>query len=111
MEQVVITGMGLISPLGNDVNTFWGRMKQGQSGITLIDTFDVSRHKSKIAGLVRDFDADGRFGRKEARRMDRFCQFALAAAEQAVEDAGIKLDAVDLERMGVYVGSGIGGIQ
>jgi len=111
MEQVVITGMGIISPLGNDVGTFWDRMKRGESGISLIDTFDVSRHKAKIAGLVREFDADGLFGRKEARRMDRFCQFALAAAEQALEDAGIKLDEIDLERMGVYVGSGIGGIQ
>ncbi|GGD63476.1 beta-ketoacyl-ACP synthase II [Paenibacillus nasutitermitis] len=111
MERVVITGMGLISPLGNDVGSFWERMKRGESGISLIDTFDVSRHKAKIAGLVREFDADGHFGRKEARRMDRFSQFALAAAEQAVEDAGIKLESIDLERMGVYVGSGIGGIQ
>jgi 3-oxoacyl-[acyl-carrier-protein] synthase II len=84
---------------------------RGESGVSLIDTFDVSRHKSKIAGLVRDFDADGRFGRKEARRMDRFCQFALAAAEQAWEDSGLSLEQVNQERMGVYVGSGSGGIQ
>jgi 3-oxoacyl-[acyl-carrier-protein] synthase II len=77
----------------------------------MIDTFDTGRHKSRIAGIVRDFDADVLFGRKEARRMDRYCQFALAAAEQALEDSGLSLGQVNRERMGVYVGSGIGGIQ
>ncbi|MBW5445573.1 beta-ketoacyl-ACP synthase II [Cohnella sp. CFH 77786] len=111
MERAVITGMGVITPLGNEVDRFWDRLVRGESGITRIDTFDVSRHKSKIAGLVRDFDAEARFGRKEARRMDRFCQFALAAAEQAWEDAGLDAEKADRERMGVYVGSGTGGIQ
>ncbi len=111
MERVVITGMGAISPLGNDVETLWGNLIAGKSGITRIDTFDTSRHKAKIAGLVRNFDAEAIFGRKEARRMDRFCQFALAAAEQAVEDSGLVLEHVDRERMGVYVGSGIGGLS
>jgi 3-oxoacyl-[acyl-carrier-protein] synthase II len=111
MERVVITGMGAITPLGNTVEGYWNRLVQGESGVTLIDTFDVSRHKSKIAGLVRDFDADAQFGRKEARRMDRFCQFALAAAEQAWNDSGLALEQIDRERMGVFVGSGVGGIQ
>lgn len=111
MERVVVTGMGIVSPLGNDVEQFWSRLIRGESGISTIDTFDTSRHKSKIAGIVRDFDAEARFGSKEARRMDRFCQFALAAAEQALEDSGLSLDQVNRERMGVYVGSGIGGIQ
>lgn len=111
MERVVITGMGLVSPLGNTVDSYWNRLINGESGISPIDTFDVSRHKSKIAGMVRDFDADGRFGRKEARRMDRFCQFALAAADQAWEDSGLLLEYANRERMGVYVGSGVGGIQ
>ncbi|GIQ65101.1 3-oxoacyl-[acyl-carrier-protein] synthase 2 [Paenibacillus cisolokensis] len=111
MERVVITGMGVVSPLGNTVERFWNRLVRGESGITRIDTFDVSRYKSKIAGLVRDFDADERFGRKEARRMDRFCQFAVAAAEQAWEDSGLSLEHVNRERMGVYVGSGVGGIH
>ncbi|MGM0879811.1 MAG: beta-ketoacyl-ACP synthase II [Bacillota bacterium] len=111
MERVVVTGMGIVSPLGNDVEQFWSRLIRGESGISTIDTFDTSRHKSRIAGIVRDFDAEARFGRKEARRMDRFCQFALAASEQALEDSGLSLDKVDRERMGVYVGSGIGGIQ
>ncbi|SCW41598.1 3-oxoacyl-[acyl-carrier-protein] synthase II [Paenibacillus tianmuensis] len=111
MERVVLTGMGIISPLGNEVETFWNRLCRGESGISRIDTFDTSRFKTKIAGVVREFDADARFGRKEARRMDRFCQFALAAAEQALEDSGLTLDEIDRERLGVYVGSGIGGIQ
>lgn len=111
MERVVITGMGVVTPLGNTVDSFWNRLIKGESGISLIDTFDTSRHKSRIAGLVRDFDADERFGRKEARRMDRFCQFAVAAAEQAWEDSGLSLEQIDQERMSVYVGSGVGGIQ
>ncbi|MFB6364562.1 beta-ketoacyl-ACP synthase II [Paenibacillus elgii] len=111
MERVVLTGMGVISPLGNEVETFWNRLCRGESGISRINTFDTSRFKTKIAGVVREFDADARFGRKEARRMDRFCQFALAAAEQALEDSGLTLDEIDRERLGVYVGSGIGGIQ
>ncbi|MFC9774780.1 beta-ketoacyl-ACP synthase II [Paenibacillus chitinolyticus] len=110
MERVVITGMGIISPLGNGVAPFWERLVQGQSGITRIDTFDTTRYKAKIAGLVRDFDGEALFGRKEARKMDRFCQFALAAADQALLDAELNLDMTDRERVGVYVGSGIGGI-
>lgn len=111
MKRVVITGMGVISPLGNDVNTFWNRLAEGTSGISAIDRFDVSNSKTKIAGIVRDFDAVGRWGRKEARRLDPFCQFALAAAEQAIENSQLQLDKLDRERFGVYVGSGIGGIQ
>ncbi|WP_040950040.1 beta-ketoacyl-ACP synthase II [Gorillibacterium massiliense] len=110
MERVVITGMGVITPLGNTVESFWSHLKAGESGITHIDTFDTTRFKSKIAGLVRDFDAEALFGRKEARRMDRFCQFALAAAEQALNDSGLPLDEMNRERLGVFVGSGVGGI-
>jgi 3-oxoacyl-[acyl-carrier-protein] synthase II len=111
MERVVITGMGVISPLGNNVETLWRHLIEGKSGITAIDMFDVSNSKTKIAGLVRDFDADALWGRKEARKMDKFCQFAVAAAEEALENSGLELDKIDLERLGVYVGSGIGGIQ
>lgn len=111
MERVVITGMGIVSPLGNDIDTFWDNLVKGQSGISMIDAFDTSRHKAKIAGVVRDFDGDALFGRKEARRMDRFVQFAIAAAEQAVSHAGLNIKESDRERIGVYVGSGTGGIQ
>ncbi|AIQ46892.1 3-oxoacyl-ACP synthase [Paenibacillus sp. FSL R7-0273] len=111
MERVVITGMGVISPLGNTVEQFWDRLSSGESGISPITSFDTARYKSKIAGQVTDFDPEGRFGRKEARRMDRFTQFALAAAEDAWADSGLRLEAIDRERLGVYVGSGVGGIQ
>ncbi|MFS0554851.1 beta-ketoacyl-ACP synthase II [Brevibacillus sp. 179-C9.3 HS] len=111
MEKVVVTGMGVISPIGNSVKQFWNSLVQGKSGISPIDTFDTTRYKTKIAGLVRDFDPVERFGRKEARRMDRFCQFALAAVEEALEDAELQLDELDRERIGVYVGSGIGGVE
>ncbi|MGG4460201.1 beta-ketoacyl-ACP synthase II [Brevibacillus porteri] len=111
MEKVVVTGMGVISPIGNTVKQFWNSLVQGKSGISHIDTFDTARNKTKIAGLVRDFDPVERFGRKEARRMDRFCQFALAAVEEALEDAELRLDELDRERIGVYVGSGIGGVE
>lgn len=111
MERVVITGMGVLSPLGNTVEQFWNRLAKGESGVSLIDTFDVTGHKSRIAGLVSDFDADAQLGRKEARRMDRFCQFALAAADQALTDSRLPLETMNRERLGVYVGSGVGGIQ
>lgn len=111
MERAVVTGLGVITPLGNNVDTYWNRLIGGASGVSLIEAFDTSRYKSRIAGIVRDFDAEARFGRKEARRMDRFCQYALAAAEQAMEDAGLRAENVDGERMGVYVGSGTGGLQ
>ncbi|GAA3407562.1 beta-ketoacyl-ACP synthase II [Paenibacillus hodogayensis] len=111
MERVVITGMGVITPLGLDVPTLWAAVIAGRSGITPIDTFDMSAYKTKFAGLVRDFDPDAAFGRKEARRMDRFTQFAVAAAQQALDDAGLLAGETDKERVGVYIGSGIGGIQ
>ncbi|MGI2295310.1 beta-ketoacyl-ACP synthase II [Paenibacillus sp. GXUN7292] len=111
MERVVITGMGVISPIGNDVKTFWDNISAGKSGISMIETFDTTRYKTKIAGAVKNFDSESIFGRKEARRMDRYTQFAVAAAQQAIEDAGLELDKMERERVAVYVGSGIGGIQ
>ncbi|WP_434753099.1 beta-ketoacyl-ACP synthase II [Paenibacillus amylolyticus] len=111
MERVVITGMGVISPLGNDVDTFWNALKEGKSGISPIEDLDSALYKTRIAGMIRDFDGEERFGRKEARRMDRFVQFAVAAADQALADSGLVMDSLDRERIGVYVGSGIGGIQ
>lgn len=111
MERVVITGMGLISPLGNTIEQFWDRLVSGESGISPITSFDTSNFKTKIAGIVHDFDPEARFGRKEARRMDRFSQFALAAADDAWTHSGLQLDKIDKERLGVYVGSGVGGIQ
>lgn len=111
MERVVITGMGVVSPLGSTVETFWSNLTQGTSGVARIESFDPSGYKTQIVGEVRDFDAIGLLGAKEAKKLDRFCQFALAAAEQAIVQAALDPEKIDRERMGVYVGSGIGGIQ
>jgi len=111
MERVVITGMGVVSPIGNDVESFWNNMIAGNSGITEIDTFDTTDFKVKIAESVKNFDAEKVIGKKAARNLDRFVQFALAAADQAWNDS--KLGESDLcrERLAVYVGSGVGGIE
>lgn len=111
MDRVVVTGMGIVSPLGNEVETFWSNLKEGKSGISYIDLFDASAFGTRIAGQVRDFDPEALFGRKEARKMDRFVQFGQYAAEQAVKQANLDVNLIDRERFGVYVGTGIGGIQ
>lgn len=111
MERVVITGAGVISPLGNQVDTLWSNLLQGVPGIKGIESLDTARHKVKIAGAVADFNPLDYLDAKEARRMDRFCQFALAAAEEAVNHSGLDLAILNHERLGVYVGSGVGGIQ
>lgn len=111
MARAVITGMGVVSPLGSDVASFWQGLVEGRSGVRTIEHIDVSGYKTRIAGLVRDFDAEAMFGRKEARRMDRFTQFALAAADQAISQAGLDMEKTDRERVAVYVGSGTGGLR
>ncbi|RIX50301.1 beta-ketoacyl-[acyl-carrier-protein] synthase II [Paenibacillus nanensis] len=111
MERVVITGLGAVTPLGNQVDRMWDNLVRGESGVKRIEHFETEGQKVKIAAFVHDFDAKELFGVKEARRMDRFSQFAVAAAEEAVQDAGLDLNTLDRERVGVYVGSGIGGIQ
>ena len=110
-KRVVVTGMGCISPLGNDVPTMWRSIVAGKSGIGPITHFDTSEFRSKVAAEVRDFDAAALFGTREARRMDRFTQFALAASLQAVEDAGLEINDSNRDRIGVVIGSGIGGLS
>ncbi|KOA19053.1 3-oxoacyl-[acyl-carrier-protein] synthase 2 [Clostridium homopropionicum DSM 5847] len=109
-NRVVITGIGAVTPIGNDVNTFWNSVKEGKCGIDKITLFDASEYKVKIAAEVKDFDANKLMDKREARRMDKFSQFAMVAAEEAVKDSGLDLNAIDQERFGVIVGSGIGGI-
>ncbi|WP_217597809.1 beta-ketoacyl-ACP synthase II [Cohnella sp. GbtcB17] len=111
MARTVITGMGVVSPLGSDVASFWQGLVEGRSGVRTIEHMDVSGYKTRIAGVVQDFDAEAMFGRKEARRMDRFTQFALAAADQAISQAGLDMEKTDRERVAVYVGSGTGGLR
>ena len=110
MNRVVITGMGAITPLGNDVGSFWEGLKEGKNGIAPITKFDKKDLDVHVAAEVKDFDATKYMDRKEAKRMDLFCQYGLAAAIQAVEDSGITPENTDYDRFGVMVGSGIGGL-
>ncbi len=110
-RRVVITGIGCITPLGPDLDTTWQGMKEGRSGIHRITCLDPEPFECKIAGEVRDFQADGFFRvPKDARRADRYVQFAVAASKMAIEDSGVDLEAIDRRRFGVMVGSGIGGL-
>jgi 3-oxoacyl-[acyl-carrier-protein] synthase II len=109
-RRVVITGIGLVSPLGVGTQKNWKALLAGQSGIGLISKFDASRFSTKIAGEVKDFRSLDFIDRKEAKKMDLFIQYALTAAQLAVEDAAIRPAALEGDRTGVYVGSGIGGI-
>jgi 3-oxoacyl-[acyl-carrier-protein] synthase II len=108
-RRVVITGMGAITPLGLDVESSWDGMRAGRSGIGWLTLADTTNYPTKVAGEVRDWQPERFIDRKEARRMARFAQFAVAAAGQAIEDAKLKLDSLDRERIGVYLGNGNGG--
>ncbi|MGZ5020558.1 MAG: beta-ketoacyl-[acyl-carrier-protein] synthase II, partial [Chthoniobacterales bacterium] len=111
-RRVVITGLGVVTPVGSDVATFWDNLKNGVSGIGMIDAFDTTGYDCKIAGQVGNFEPKDFFKNpKDARRTDRFVQFAVAAAKMAKEDAGLDLAKVDPERCGVIVSSGIGGLK
>ena len=109
--RVVVTGMGAVTPLGTGVETFWRRLVAGESGVRLIENFDPSRVTSKVAGEVPDFDPSRVLDRKEIRRNDRYTQFALVAAREAMDQAGLpeRLDGELAERTGTIIGSGLGG--
>src|SRR4051812_28046329 len=109
-KRVVITGMGVISPIGIGIDAFWEALKSGRSGAGLVTFFDTTDYPSKIDAEVKGFEPDKYIDKKTIRRMDRFTQFALAAADMAVRDAGLDTAKVDPERVGVIVGSGIGGL-
>ena len=109
-NRVVITGLGVLSPVGLDKESFWNALCAGQSGIGPITKFDVSDFAARIAGELKDFKPEDHIGRKEARRLDEYVQFAVVASQMALDDSGIDLDAEDRERFGVVIGSGVGGI-
>lgn len=109
MQRVVVTGIGTISPIGNDVTRFWENMKQGKSGIGPIEAFDASESNVSVAAEVKDFDPKDTMGRKEYSRMDRYSQFGVAASVEALEDSGYDVES-NAENVGVIVGSGIGGL-
>lgn len=109
--RVVVTGLGMVTPVGNDVEKAWSALLAGQSGIGPITQFDCAAFDTKIAGEVRDFNARELLGVKEARRNDPFIQYAIAAADQAVANSGLKIDESNAERVAVIVGAGLGGLS
>src|SRR3954468_18865468 len=111
-RRVVITGMGVVTPVGNDLETFWRHLKEGVSGIGKIQAFDVSGYDCQIAGEVRNFEPKNYFSNpKDVRRTDRYTHLAMAAAKMAKEDSGVDLEKIDPHRFGVIVSSGIGGLK
>ncbi|WP_199617893.1 beta-ketoacyl-ACP synthase II [Paenibacillus alkalitolerans] len=110
-HRVVITGMSAVTSLGRDLDTFWNNLMEGKSGVSTIEAFDVSEYSTRIAAEIKDWDPELYIERKEARKMDRYVQFAAAAAQLALKDADLSIaEDTDPERVGVYIGSGIGGL-
>src|SRR3954464_15774281 len=110
-RRVVITGMGVVTSLGEGLKTFWEALCAGRSGVGPLTLFDTTEFKVHFGGQVPDWDPVSRFGVKDARHLDRFAQFALAASESAVKDSGIDFSTLDEEKCGVIIGSGIGGLN
>lgn len=110
-RRVVVTGLGAITPIGNNVEAFWNGLKEKKVGIGPITYFDTADYKAKLAGEVKDFDPKQYMDPKAAKRMEKFCQFAVCAAKEAIEDAGLNMEQEDPFRVGVSVGSGIGSLQ
>lgn len=111
VRKVVVTGYGVVSPLGNTVSALWDNIKEGKSGIRKIQAEEFSGINTQIAGTITDFDAAQYMDKKELSKYDRFVQYAIAASQQALEQANLNMEQVDKERLGVYIGSGIGGID
>src|SRR5437868_4982043 len=111
-RRVVITGLGVITPIGNDLETFWKNLVEGKSGIGRIQAFDAANYDCKIGGEVRDFEPKNFFkNAKDLRRTDRFVQLAMGAAKMSIQDSGLDLEKVNRDRFGVIVSSGIGGLK
>jgi len=110
-NRVVITGLGAVTPIGIGKDEFWKGLLEGKNGIEKITRFDASEYGAQIAGEVKDFDPAAFIDKKEAKRMDRYAQFAVAASKLAIEDAGLELEKENCDRIGTYIGAGIGGIE
>jgi 3-oxoacyl-[acyl-carrier-protein] synthase II len=110
-RRVVVTGMGMLSPVGNSVESSWKALLEGQSGIVNIDHFDTTNFSTRFAGLVKDFNCEDYMSKKEARKMDLFIQYGVAAGIQALDDSGLEITEQNAARVGVAIGSGIGGID
>ena len=101
MKRVVVTGVGTINPLGNNIQEYWTNLENGVSGCELITSFDTSKFKTKFACMVKNFDPNNYFDRKEAKKIDPYTQFALVAVDEAMKDSGINVEAIDLDAAGV----------
>ena len=110
-KRVVITGMGAITPIGNNLEAYWQGLLAGKSGIGPITLFDASKHKCRIAGEVKGFDPLEHLDAKDAKRTDRFAQFAIAASKQALVDASLTITDLNAEQVGVMIGTGVGGLK
>ena len=110
-RRVVVTGLGVISALGIEVSKFWENLISGKSGVSMIDIFDVEKIGSKIASQVRDFEPEDYMDLKQAKRMDRFAQLAVAASLNSIKDSGLKINSGNEHEVGVYIGSGVGGLM
>ncbi len=110
-ERVVVTGMGAITPIGNSVNDFWQGIKENKIGFAKVTHFDASEYKASLAAEVKDFNAKDYMDPRSARRMELFSQYAIAAAKEAVENAGLDMTKEDPVRVGVSIGSGVGSLQ
>ncbi|MEN5015942.1 beta-ketoacyl-ACP synthase II [Erwinia sp. Eh17-17] len=109
-RRVVVTGLGMLSPVGNTVESTWNALVAGQSGISLIDHFDTSAYATRFAGLVKDFNCDDFISRKDQRKMDAFIQYGIVAGIQAMRDSGLEITEENADRIGAAIGSGIGGL-
>ena len=110
LRRVVVTGLGAVTPIGNDLASYWEGLRCGRNGVAPITLFDASRHACRFAAEVKNFDPSGWLEPKEAKRWDRFCQFGVVAAHQAVAHAGLSIDDSNRQRVGVAIGSGVGGL-
>ncbi|ANU36881.1 beta-ketoacyl-ACP synthase II [Vibrio scophthalmi] len=110
-RRVVVTGMGMLSPVGNTVESSWKALLEGQSGIVDIDHFDATNFSTRFAGLVKDFNCEEYMSKKDARKMDLFIQYGIAAGIQALDDSGLQINELNAPRVGVAIGSGIGGLD
>jgi len=111
LKRVVVTGLGALTPIGNSIPEYWEGLKNGKSGCAPITYFDTEKFKTKFACEIKDYDPKDHFDRKEARKLDRFAQYALVSSTEAIEDAKINLDEIDKFRVGVIWGAGIGGLE
>ena len=111
LRRVVVTGLGALTPIGNNIEEFWNGLINGVSGAAPITYFDASKFRTQFACEVKNFNVEEFIDRKEARKMDRYAQYAMVASEQAVNDAGFDFDKLNKDRVGVIWGSGIGGLE